>query len=96
VPGILRKSRETDASPARIITPDHLAGAVNVTLSFWQLEAKRYRPVYFQFFASLYGKAIFVQIEQFTKIHNQTCLGTIETGINRRVEFLANRAAPLF
>ncbi len=66
-----------------------------VTFGFGQIEAKRYRPVHLQPFTGLDGEALFVQIEQFAQIHNHAGLRPIETGVNRRMEFLTNTAAAL-
>src|ERR1017187_5163389 len=66
-----------------------------VTFGFRQIEAERYGPVHLQPFTGLDGEALFVQVEQFAQIHNHLGLRAIETGVNRRMEFLANTAASL-
>jgi hypothetical protein len=93
--GTIRKPGKPDASAASVIAPYHLAAAMNETFGFWQVEAKGYGSVDFQTFAGLDGEAIFVQVEQFTQVHDHTGLRAIETGVNRSVEFLTNTATPL-
>jgi hypothetical protein len=66
-----------------------------VTFGFRQIEAKRYGPVHLQPFTGLDGEALFVQVEQFAQIHNHPGLRPIETGVNRRMEFLTNNAPSL-
>src|ERR1700687_6314017 len=94
LPGAFRKSRKPDTSAASVIAPYHLAAAMNETFGFWQVEAKGYGSVDFQTFTGLDGEAIFVEVEQFTQVHDHAGLRAIETGVNRSVEFLTNTAAP--
>jgi hypothetical protein len=68
---------------------------MNKTFGFWQIETKVYSSVDFQTFTGLDGEAIFVQVEQFTQVHDHSGLRSIEAGVNRSVEFLTNTAAPL-
>ena len=68
---------------------------MNEAFCFRKIEANRNRPVHFEAFAGLNGKAVFVQVEQFTEVDNQAALRRVEAGVNRSVEFLANTVAPL-
>jgi hypothetical protein len=95
LPGTLGEPGKPDASAARVIAPHYLATAMNVTLGFRQIEAKRYGPVHLQPFTGLDGEALFVQVEQFAQIHNHPGLRPIETGVNRCIEFLTNTAPSL-
>ena len=95
LPGTIRKPGKPDTSAASVIAPYHLATAMNEAFGFWQIEAKSHGTVDFQAFTGLDGEAIFMQVEQFAQIHDHTGLRAIETGVNRRVEFLTNAAAPL-
>src|SRR6202158_1662901 len=95
LPGTFRKSRKPDTSAASVVAPYHLATAMNETFGFWQIETKVYSSVDFQAFTGLDGEAIFVQVEQFAQVHDHSGLRSIETGVNRSVEFLTNTTAPL-
>jgi hypothetical protein len=93
-PRTWRKGAESNASAASVVAPDDLAAAVNVTLGFGEIEAKRDGSTNFEAFAGLNGEALFVQIEQFAQVDGNAG-GTVKTDIDGRMEFLTNLAAPI-
>ena len=95
LPGSVGKAGKADTCASSVIAPDHVATAMNEASCLRQIEAKRHGTVHFQGFSGLNCEAIFVQVEQFAEIHDHAGLRAIETGVNRSVEFLTNRAAPL-
>jgi hypothetical protein len=91
----LRKTGKPDTSAASVIAPYHLRTGMNETFGFRKIETEVYSSVDFESFTGLDGEAIFMHIEQFAEVHDQAGLRSVETGVNRSVEFLTNKAAAL-
>ena len=94
--GTLGKRSKTDASAARVVAPDDLASAMDETAGFGKIEAKGQSAMRFKALARLNGETFFVQVDEFAEIDNESGLRTIEAGVDRGMESLANATAPVF
>lgn len=86
---------KTNATAASFIAPDDLAIAVNVTVGFGKIEAKRNHPIDFEPLAGLNSKAFFIKVKQFAQVDSHAGTRTIETDIDGSAELLTNAAAPI-
>src|SRR5260221_11605481 len=92
----LRKTGKPDTSAAGVIAPYHLRTAMNETFGFRKVETKAYSAVDFESFTGLDGEAIFMHIEQFAEVHDQAGFRSVDTGVNRSVEFFTSNAAAIY